>query len=406
MWKWYGTLCFSLALLSPAIAGAFSDETVASDGGKTADIVAKHIQARGGLDAWRAVKTMKITGTFTGFSVPAPFTLYRSRPNKIWWDHMLGDKKVLIGGEEGSYWWINGWYNADKALAQSPVDANVTLQEAEFATPFFDYEQRGHRVDFAGEGSLEGQRGLVLKLVRQNGKEETWYLDPDTYLEFGRVSKGSDFGSEMDQTTFFSDFREEDGLMMPHLIETEFLIRHRVMEIDNVAINVPVAEELFQLPFPKNMEPLKALLGDWRVAVQFREQPNRPVVESETTATIKPFANGNLFLMETNVPGFFGDADTFRTLSYDPAEEHYLLTYFHDMSAHTRVMSGKIAEGLLSMDNLASDTPWKAFGMVFYEKVEISEIGAGGFTVQEYISTDKGEKWDNYLTLTFSRSPD
>jgi len=235
MWKKLTTLTFAILMCGGLQLGASGPDT-----GKAEEIIAKHVRARGGLEAWAAVKTMKLSGTFTGFSIPAPFVLYRARPNKIWWDHFVGDKKVLIGGEAGNYWWINGWYNPDKAVAQSPVDANVTMQEAEFATPFFDYHARGFKVDYAGEGALEGQRGLVLKLTRNNDKEETWYLDPDTYLEFGRVSRGSDFGTELEQTTFFSDFREVAGLQIPHLIETEFLIRHRVMEIDAIEINVAV----------------------------------------------------------------------------------------------------------------------------------------------------------------------
>ena len=403
MCKWYA-LTLAIVFLNPLQLVASPSTAGGADADSVDEIVAKHVAARGGLESWQAVETMKITGTYTGFSIPAPFTLYRARPAKIWWDHMLGDKPVLIGGDQGAYWWIHGWFNPDKAEKLKPLDANVTSQDAEFATPFFDYKARGFSVDYAGEGALEGQRGLMLKLTRKTGKEETWYLDPETYLEFGRISKGSDFGTELDQTTFFSDFREVNGLQIPHLIETEFRTRHRVMEIESVDINPPVDKDIFVMPFPAKMKPFQGMLGDWQVATQFSDQPGAPFKDGQTTANVKPIAGGNLFIINMKVPGFLGDTNTFRTLSYNPAGDNYIFTYFNDQSAHTRIMTGKLQDGNLAMDNLTTDTAWLAFGETFYEKVEISDLSESGFTIKESISNDKGESWSNILILTLTRA--
>ena len=55
------------------------------------DVVKKHIEARGGKN-WTAVQSMKITGTFTGFSVPGPCTIIKTKTGRYHFDGQWGDK--------------------------------------------------------------------------------------------------------------------------------------------------------------------------------------------------------------------------------------------------------------------------------------------------------------------------
>ena len=102
--------------------------------------------------------------------------------------------------------------------------------------------------ELLGEVEVEGMPAVGVKITRDDGSEETWYLDPKTYLEMARDCPGSDFGRPMDQRTWFDDFREVDGVKLPFFTETQFYTRHRVMQIESVETNVEIDDALFAMP--------------------------------------------------------------------------------------------------------------------------------------------------------------
>jgi len=368
--------------------------------GELEDVIDKHVAARGGHDAWQAVKTMKITGTYTGFSIPGSFELIRARPNRLFFDHALGDKRVIWGHDGEMYWQLHGWMS-ERPMVLSPVDQQVVVQETDFATPFFDYEARGHKVEYLGMSELEGMEGHALKLNRADGGEETWYLDPDTYLEFGRDAPGSDFGAPMRQITWFSDFREVDGLKMPFLLETEFRTRHRVMEIEKVEINPAIDADKFKLPFPAVMAPFRHIVGKWKVKVSSRPNSRAPWQESETTTEVVSLMRGNMFEERIAHAGLQGPVEAIRTLSYDDAKQKYRATIFNDVSYHLNVLEGVLEEGALVMNNVETDTTW-SLGRTVHDRMTIKDVTPEGFTVELALSVDGGENWIDYVRLEYS----
>ena len=60
------------------------------------EIIAKHVQARGGQENWQAVETMRMTGSFTAFSKIAPFTLQRKRDDRYHLDTMMNDCSQML----------------------------------------------------------------------------------------------------------------------------------------------------------------------------------------------------------------------------------------------------------------------------------------------------------------------
>ena len=53
------------SLLATAVLGLAISASAAME---LDDVIARHIEARGGKDAWEAVESMKITGSYTAFS--------------------------------------------------------------------------------------------------------------------------------------------------------------------------------------------------------------------------------------------------------------------------------------------------------------------------------------------------
>ena len=364
------------------------------------EVIARHVAARGG-DRWESIETMRITGSYTAFSKVGPFTLVREQGNKYRLDCHWNLHPVTIAydGEEG--WQINPMFGRESAQKITGLDRQVLLQDVDFATPLFHYRERGNEVELLGNGDFEGQETIRIRLQRPDGFEETWYLDPETFLEVGRDSPGSDFGDPHPQRTYFDDFREVAGVKVPHYVETQFYTRTRVMEVESVEVGVEVDEAIFRLPPPPGMDRLLPLVGEWRVEIVERPQPGAPWTETEETITIEKSMGGTL-VRERTTTAQGNEIET--TLTYDRFRERYVQTAINDFTNHMDVREGAFDDqGRLTVSNVGTGTSWSGFGRTFHGRSSYFDIGEDGFRVEHETSVDGGESWFVSAKLTYAR---
>jgi hypothetical protein len=134
------------------------------------EIVAKNVKARGGLDAWRKVKTMVSIGHLeTGNpSAPrVPFVMQQARPNKSRFEVHVHEKtsvRIFNG--------VEGWkLRPSRGVGSEPVA--YTAEEIGAARdgpgidgPLIDYQAKGIGIDFDGLDDLAGKKAyrLIVKL--------------------------------------------------------------------------------------------------------------------------------------------------------------------------------------------------------------------------------------------------
>ncbi len=364
------------------------------------EVIARHVAARGG-DAWESIESMKLTGTYTAFSKVGPFTLVRKAGDKYRLDCHWNLHPVEIAYDGGEGWQINPMFQLDWAQKISGLDRQILLQDVDFATPFFHYQERGDAVELLGEGDFEGQEVIQVKLTRADGYEETWYFDAETYLEVGRDSMGSDFGQPQPQRTFFDDFRDVSGVRIPHYVESQWYTRTRAMEVEAVELGVEVDDAIFDMPPPTGMDQLLAMAGEWQVKIEQRPQPGAPWSESERTSTFES-AMGGAMLRERVTTSQGNQVET--TLSYDRFRERYVLTAFNDFTHHMDIEHGTFdEEGRLTFSNVESGTTWTGYGMTFHQRNSYFDITEEGFKAEQETSIDGGENWFVNAKLTYTR---
>ena len=366
------------------------------------EVVEKHIAARGGHAAWQGVGDLRMTGSFTGFSQVNPFTLHRTQDGHYHLDHVLGDKVVVIGWDGETAWWENNWMEPGARRISGP-DLAVAMRDVEFPlTPFFDLDTAGHQVALAGESTIDGMKVVGVDLTRKDGSNETWYFDPDTFLEVARDSPGSDFGRPMTQRTIFDGFDQvgDAGAVMPHYVESQWYTRHRVMDIERVETGVAVDRNLFAMPAPLGMEPLLALVGSWSVKAETRPQPGAEWSTSERASTITAeLARG---MVRERLQG--QEAVWERSFTYDRFRKDYVVTVINDQTPYLDIMRGALADGVITVSNQATGTTRDLVGRVIHGRLTIKEVGDDGFVIEHASSIDAGESWFQDARLTYSRT--
>src|SRR5918992_1219320 len=133
----------ALALVS---AGVSSAQTVD-------EIVAKNLKARGGVEKFKSVNSMKINATVTAQGMKLPVTIYSKRPNMMREETEIQGQKMIRAFDGSTAWTVNPMMGgAPQALTGSA--ANMAVDSADLEGPLVDYKKKGHTVEFVGNEKL------------------------------------------------------------------------------------------------------------------------------------------------------------------------------------------------------------------------------------------------------------
>lgn len=232
-----GIWLFLLTLIAPAAGAQTLDE-----------VLAKHAAARGGVEKWRAVNSLIVSGTEVAFSNAGPFVFEWRRPESFRLEQTMLGMKIVYGHDGSATWWIHPPLQVEKPAAIPAPQAVLARHVFELESPLVDAAAKGNKVELLGKEPLDGQPAFKLKVTRKDGAEETWYLDPSTYLELARFDRTFDLPQPTDRWTYYSDFRAVDGLVIAHRQEQEFTIRHISFTVEKVQVNPEIDAGRFAMP--------------------------------------------------------------------------------------------------------------------------------------------------------------
>ena len=216
-----------------------------------AQIVARHVEARGGAARWREIAAIEMTGTYSAFSKRSEFRLIRKRGDLFRLDFDLLDSPSVRARDAEGPWMRHGLLKPEAGyVGDHPYKAQLE-REALFPPVLLDYAARGIGVESLGAGDVDGVATLDLKLTFPDGSVETWHLDALSFLEVAIDSQVVDHtqaGEPMSQRAFFDDFREVAGLTLPHQVELEFGARLESMTVVHVDVAPVLDDSSFSPP--------------------------------------------------------------------------------------------------------------------------------------------------------------
>ncbi|HEX5719626.1 MAG TPA: hypothetical protein VF179_25930 [Thermoanaerobaculia bacterium] len=231
-----GRLFLVLSLLAPVAGAQTLDE-----------LLAKHAAAHGGLEKWRVVNSLTVTGTEVIFSDSVPFVYEWKRPDSSRFEHSILGKKVTVAHNGSATRWINPILGIEQPADVPEADAALARRAFELESPLVDAAAKGNKVELLGKDEVDGQPALKLKVTRKDGAVETWYLDPSTHLELARFDRTLDLPEAQDRWTYYSDFRAVEGLVIPHRQDQEYSIRHVSFTIEKVQVNPEIEAGRFEM---------------------------------------------------------------------------------------------------------------------------------------------------------------
>jgi outer membrane lipoprotein-sorting protein len=280
------TLLMSMTV-SAAMAAA---DTKSAPGNLTAaQIVEKHVAARGGLQAWHAVQTLSVTGKIDAGSgdsaarsarlaragmgasvkhpataaaadtgkaaesqeVQLPFRLEMKRPHKSRLEIDFAGKTAVqvFDGQNG--WKLRPYLNRSDVEPFTEGEAKSEAVKADLEGPLLDYAAKGTRVSLDGMDAVGGHDAYKLKLTLKNGDVQHIWIDAQSFLDVKIEGIPRRMDNKMRNVWIYQrDFRPVQGLVVPFSYETAIdgSPRTHTMSVDTVAVNRALDEQRFSKP--------------------------------------------------------------------------------------------------------------------------------------------------------------
>jgi photosystem II stability/assembly factor-like uncharacterized protein len=188
------------------------------------EVVARHIEARGGAARIAAIKSLRLTGKaiFGGgdFSLNAEFGQIVARPDRIRQEITIQGITAIDAFDGKDSWSVDPFEGRRDPFRTSADEARGLAQDADFEGALVNYRQKGHRVELLGTDDVDGTAAVKLRVLLKDGDVEYDYLDPDTFLEIRRVRERHVRGSERVTETDLGSYVLIDGVWIPSSIES------------------------------------------------------------------------------------------------------------------------------------------------------------------------------------------
>ncbi|HTU44395.1 MAG TPA: outer membrane lipoprotein-sorting protein [Bryobacteraceae bacterium] len=214
------------------------------------EIIAQYIQAHGGLEKMKSVKTLRITGKFSEGSFRAAFVQENKRPNRVREEEIIQGMTAIQAYDGKTGWQVSPFSGRKDPDLLSADDMKSLVEDADIDGPLVDYKNKDHRAEFLGHDSVEGTDCYKIKLTLANSDVRYYYIDTDSHLEIKVETERNIRGTVHYNETLYGDYEEVNGLYFPFAFETGTKGEtDRVrFTVEKVEINVPLSDTQFSMP--------------------------------------------------------------------------------------------------------------------------------------------------------------
>lgn len=220
--------------------------------GQTAEeLVNKNIQAKGGIEKIKAIKSVRMIGKLNvGGGMVAASLQENERPNLIRETFTLQGMTAVTAYDGSTGWQIQPFGGHKDPELMGEDDLKDLLLDADFDGPLVDYKEKGNTIEFLGHDVVDGDDALRLKVTLKDGDIVYYYLDPDTFLEIRKEVQEFIRGSVRESVTEMGSYKAVAGVMYPHSISqgTKANPAAQTTTIEKIEVNVPIEKADFALP--------------------------------------------------------------------------------------------------------------------------------------------------------------
>jgi hypothetical protein len=215
------------------------------------ELVAKNIEAKGGMDKILAIQTIRETGRFSQQGFNADVAQENKRPNLVRETFAVQGMTAVQAYDGSTGWQIQPFGGKKDPQLMGDDDMRDLLIDSDIDGPLMNYKQKGNVVEYLGHDTVDGDDALRLKVTLKNGDIIYYYLDPDTYLEIRTETQEFIRGSVRESTKDLGAYKQVAGVYFPFSLASgpkSDPSQWQHITIEKIEVNVPLESSEFAVP--------------------------------------------------------------------------------------------------------------------------------------------------------------
>jgi hypothetical protein len=217
------------------------------------EVIAKNIQAHGGMEKLKAVQSIRTTGKFSQGSFRATFLQENKRPDKVREELLIQGLAQIQAYDGRTGWQISPFGGRKDPELMSQDDVKSLQIDADIEGPMVNYKEKGHKAELVGHDSVEGTDCYKVKLTLKNGDVRYYFLDADSFLEIKMENQSNIRGAVVFTENYYGDYEQVNGLYFTFAFESgqKGSQERAKFTVEKVELNVPLDDSLFAMPVTK-----------------------------------------------------------------------------------------------------------------------------------------------------------
>ena len=217
------------------------------------EVIAKNIQAHGGVDKLKAVRSIRTTAKFSQGSLRAEFRQENKRADKVREEFIIQGLAQVQAYDGKTGWQISPFGGRKDPELLSQDDLKSLVVDSDMDGPLVDYKEKGNKAELMGHDSMEGTDCFKIKLSMKNGDIRYYYLDSDSYLELKLEIQTTIRGTLQESELYYGDYEKVNGIYYPFVVEQaqKGVAARSQVTVEKIEQNVPMDDAHFSMPVAK-----------------------------------------------------------------------------------------------------------------------------------------------------------
>ena len=215
------------------------------------EIIAKHLEATGGLENLQAIKTMKIIGSVKMMGMELPYTSYTGESFKNYFELSVQGKaiKQVYDGTIG--WMVNPMAGAVTPEKVDDETAITFKERGRIINKLITYKDDNAKVELVGTEKLNNIDTYQIKYTSSAGDVINYFVSSENYMIVKSKKVVKAMGQELESETIYYNFKKVGDVNMAYSFDVKSknsAMGTQEITIDKIEINPTIDESIFTMP--------------------------------------------------------------------------------------------------------------------------------------------------------------
>ncbi len=207
------------------------------------DVIHNFVEAQGGREKLKSIQSIKMEMSMNMQGMTMNVRRFQETPDKFAMIVMMQGNMVqrqIMNGNKG----ISSGMQGQQEITGDDLEK---LKLETTLNPELKYEEMGYEMELASVENVNGEKTYKIILTNPFGDKTVNYYSIESGLKLKSEQKVESQMGTIEQTTYFNDYKNVDGYVMPHSLTQEINGQAIEITVKEVKINPEIDDSVFEI---------------------------------------------------------------------------------------------------------------------------------------------------------------